>query len=58
MASTSSFPTARRRELSPVAAMLLAIGGNMLAIAIAAVGIVGIAVAAFAVFCGAILEAL
>lgn len=50
MTTTSSIRVGRRHELPPVAALLLAIGGNMLAAAIVAVGLVGVAVAALAVF--------
>ena len=58
MASTTSIPVARHRELSPGAALLLTIGGNILVIAIAAVAAAGVAVAAVAVFGPAVLDAL
>ena len=48
-ATTSSTPIVRR-EMSPTAALLLTIGGNVLVIAIAAVGAAGMAIAAVAVF--------
>ncbi len=48
----------RRHEIPPVAALLLTIGGNMLALAIVAVGLAGAAIAAFAVFGPQLLAAL
>lgn len=48
--TTSSVPIRHRRELSPAAAVLLTIGGNILVVAIAAAGVAGIAVAGVAVF--------
>jgi hypothetical protein len=58
MASTTSIPVARHRELSPAVALLLTIGGNILVMAIAAVAAAGVAVAAVAVFGPAVLDAL
>jgi hypothetical protein len=58
MASTTSIPVARHRELSPAVALLLTIGGNILVISIAAVAAAGVAVAAVAVFGPAVLDAL
>jgi hypothetical protein len=58
MASTTSIPAARHRELSPALALLLTIGGNILVVAIGAVAVAGVAVAAFAVFGPAVLDAL
>ena len=58
MASTTSIPVARHRELSPAVALLLTIGGHILVIAIAAVAAAGVAVAAVAVFGPAVLDAL
>jgi hypothetical protein len=58
MASTTSIPVARHRELSPALALLLTIGGNILVVAIGAVAVAGVAVAAFAVFGPAVLAAL
>lgn len=56
--TTSSLPDARRRELSPAVAALLAIGGNILVVGIAAFGLAGVAVAAMAVFGAGVLDAL
>ena len=56
-ATTSSTPIARR-EMSPTAALLLTIGGNVLAVAIAALGVASIGVAALAVFGPQLLAAL
>jgi len=56
--TTSTIPFPRRRELSPIAAALLTIGGNILVVAIAAVALAGVALAAVAVFGGSILDAL
>ena len=58
MASTTSIPITRHRELSPAVALLLTICGNILVIAIAAVAAAGVAVAAVAVFGPAVLDAL
>ncbi|MDQ2697735.1 MAG: hypothetical protein M3Y46_02990 [Actinomycetota bacterium] len=58
MTTTSSMRVTRRREIPPVAALLLTIGGNMLALAIVAVGLAGAAIAAFAVFGPQLLAAL
>ena len=56
-ATTASTPIVRR-EMSPTAALLLTIGGNVLVIAIAAVGAAGMAIAAIAVFGPQLLAAL
>lgn len=56
-ATTSSTPIPRR-EISPTAALLLTIGGNVLAVGIAALGVVGIGVAALVVFGPQLLAAL
>jgi hypothetical protein len=59
MTSTSSpVPGTPRRELSSAAAALLTIGGSILVVGIAALGVAGIAIAALAVFGGSLLEAL
>lgn len=55
--ATSSTPIVRR-ELSPTAALLLTIGGHVLAVGIAAIGVAGVAVAAIAVFGPQVLAAL
>lgn len=57
-ATTSSTPLPRHRELSPVGAALLAIAGNILVVAIAAASVVGVAIAAVAVFVPQLLAAL
>jgi NAD/NADP transhydrogenase alpha subunit len=56
--TTSSIPVPRRREFSRAAALLLTIGGNILVFAIAALGVAGVALAAVAVFGGAVVDAL
>lgn len=56
-ATTSSTPIPRR-DLSPTVALLLTIGGNVLVVAIAALGIVGVGIAAVAVFGPHVLAAL
>lgn len=56
--STSSIPVSARRELSPVAALLLTIGGNIVVVAIATLAVLGVGAAAVAVFGGAVLDAL
>ncbi|MFC8680380.1 hypothetical protein ACFT30_02585 [Microbacterium ureisolvens] len=56
--TTSSIPVRHRRELSSAAALLLAIGGNILVVGIAALAMAGVAVAAVAVFGAGILDAL
>ncbi|WP_203581624.1 hypothetical protein [Microbacterium hibisci] len=56
--TTSPIPVRRHRELSPAAALLLTIGGNILVVGIAALAMAGVAVAAVAVFGAGILEAL
>ena len=56
--TTSTVPIARHRELSAAAALLLAIGGNILVVAIAGVAVAGAALAAIAVFGAGILDAL
>ncbi|MBD3942112.1 hypothetical protein IF188_10425 [Microbacterium sp. NEAU-LLC] len=48
--TTSSVRIARHRELSPVAAALLTIGGNILVLAIAGFAVAGVGLAAVAVF--------
>jgi len=56
--TTSTIPTARRRELSAAAALMLTIGGGILVIAIAALAAAGVALAAVAVFGSSVLDAL
>jgi hypothetical protein len=56
-ATTASIPV-RRRELSTAAALLLTIGGNVLVVAIAALGVIGVGVAAAVVFGSELLAAL
>lgn len=56
-ATTSSTPIPRR-DMSPTIALLLTIGGNVLVVAIAALGIVGAGIAAVAVFGPNVLAAL
>lgn len=56
-ATTSPSPVPRR-GISPAAAALLTIGGNVLLVAIAALGVVGIAGAAVVVFGPQVLAAL
>ena len=56
--TTSSIPVPRRRELSRAAARLLTSAGNILVFAIAALGVAGVALAAVAVFGGAVVDAL
>lgn len=56
-ATTSSTPIPRR-DMSPTIALLLTIGGNVLVVAIAALGIVGAGIAAVAVFGPNLLAAL
>lgn len=56
-ATTSSTPIPRR-DISPTVALLLTIGGNVLVVAIAALGIVGVGIAAVAVFGPHVLAAL
>jgi len=58
MASTTTIPIRRHRELSAAAALLLTIGGNILVVGIAAVAVAGVAVAAVMVFGAGILDAL
>lgn len=55
--TTSSVPVPHR-ELSPVAALLLTVGGNILVVAIAALGVVGVGAAAIVVFGSELLAAL
>lgn len=56
-ATTSSTPLPRR-EISPTAALLLTIGGHVVAVGIAAIGVAGVAIAAIAVFGPQVLAAL
>lgn len=49
-ATTSTIPIGRRREISPIAAALLTVAGNMLVIAIAAATVAGVIAAAVLVF--------
>ena len=56
-ATTSSTPIPRR-DISPAVVLLLTIGGNVLVVAIAALGIVGVGIAAVAVFGPHVLAAL
>jgi len=56
--TTSTVPVTRHRELSTAAALLLTIGGNILVITIAAIGVAGVAAAAVAVFGPQLLEML
>lgn len=48
--TTSSVRLPRRRELSPAAAALLTIGGNILILAIVGLAVAGVGIAAVAVF--------
>jgi hypothetical protein len=57
-ATTSPIRLARRREISAGGALLLTIAGNILVVAIAAVGAAGVAIAAALVFGSQILNAL
>ena len=57
-ATTSPIRLAHRRELSRGGALLLTIAGNILAVAIAAIGAAGVAIAAAVVFGPQILNAL
>ncbi|GAA5196407.1 hypothetical protein [Microbacterium jejuense] len=56
--TTSPVRIARHRELSPIAAALLTIGGNILILAIAGFAVVGVGLAAVAVFGAQLLGAL
>lgn len=56
--TTSTVRVTRRREMSPAAALLLAIGGNILVVAIAAIGVAGVAAAAALVFGPQLMELL
>ena len=58
VSTTSTIPVTRRRELSPAAALLLTIGGNILVVAIAALAVAGVAIAAVAVFGPQLMEML
>lgn len=58
MTAISASAPNRRRELSRAAALLLTIGGHMLAVAILVVALAGAAVAAVAVFGPQLLSAL
>jgi hypothetical protein len=57
-ATTSPIRLARRREISAGGALLLAIAGNILVVAIAALAVAGVAVAAALVFGPQLLNAL
>ena len=57
-ATTSPIRLARRREISAGGALLLTIAGNILVVAIAALGAAGVAIAAALVFGPQILNAL
>ena len=48
--TTSTVRLPRRRELSPAAAALLTIGGNILILAIVGLAVAGVGIAAVAVF--------
>lgn len=48
--TTSPVRLPRRRELSPAAAALLTIGGNILVLAIVGLAVAGVGIAAVAVF--------
>ena len=50
VSTTSAIPVTRHRELSAATALLLTIGGNILVVTIAALGVAGVAAAAVAVF--------
>ena len=56
--TTSTIPLPRHRELSTAAALLLTIGGNILVVTIAAIGVAGVAAAAVAVFGPQLMEML
>ncbi len=56
--TTSTVPVARHRELSTAAALLLTIGGNIVVVTIAAIGVAGVAAAAVAVFGPQLMELL
>ena len=56
--TTSSLPLSRRREQPAAAARLLTIGGHIRVVANAPSAVGGMAVAAVAVFGGAVLDAL
>lgn len=56
-ATTSSTPLPRR-DIPPTVALLLTIGGNVVVVAIAALGIAGVGIAAVAVFGPHVLAAL
>lgn len=55
-ATTSTIPAPHRRGLSPIAAALLTIAGNMLVVTIAAMAAVGVVAAAVLVFGGSLLD--
>ena len=56
--TTSTVPIPHRREVSPAAALLLPIGGNILMIFISALAAAGVAVAAIVVFGPQLMEML
>lgn len=56
--TTSTAPTTRPRELSPAAALLITIGGNILVVTIAAAAVAGVVLAAIAVFGAGLFDAL
>ena len=56
--TTSAVPVTRHRELSTAAALLLTIGGNIVVVTIAAIGVAGVAAAAVAVFGPQLMELL
>jgi hypothetical protein len=57
-ATTSPIHVARRREISPIGALLLTIAGNILVVAIAGLAVAGVAAAAALVFGPQLLSAL
>jgi membrane-bound ClpP family serine protease len=56
--TTSAVRLPRRRELSPAAAALLTIGGNILVLGIIGLAVAGVGIAAVAVFGAQLLGAL
>jgi len=56
--TTSSARLPRHRELSPTAAALLTIGGNILVLAIVGLAVAGVGIAAVAVFGAQLLSSL
>jgi hypothetical protein len=57
-ATTSPIRLPHRREISPLAALLLTIAGNILVLTIAALAVAGVAVAAALVFGPQVMNAL